>query len=31
MQTWVIYAALIGFNIVLGYIGVRGFRKRVLS
>src|SRR3954454_9587461 len=31
MQTWVIYVALIGFNIVLGYIGIRGFRKRVLS
>jgi len=31
MQTWVIYTALIGFNIVLGYIGVRGFRKRVLT
>jgi ABC-2 type transport system permease protein len=31
MQTWLIYVALIGFNIVLGYIGVRGFRKRVLT
>jgi hypothetical protein len=27
----VIYTALIGFNILLGYIGIRGFRKRVLS
>ncbi|HEY2803726.1 MAG TPA: ABC transporter permease, partial [Actinomycetota bacterium] len=31
MQTWVIYVALIGFNIVLGYVGIRGFRKRVLT
>jgi ABC-2 type transport system permease protein len=31
MQTWVIFVALIGFIIGLGYIGIRGFRKRVLS
>jgi len=31
MQTWVIYVALIAFNIVLGWIGIRGFRKRVLT
>jgi ABC-2 type transport system permease protein len=31
MQTWVIYIALIGFTLGLGWIGVRGFRQRVLS
>jgi ABC-2 type transport system permease protein len=31
METWVIYVALIGFTIGLGWIGVRGFRQRVLS
>jgi ABC-2 type transport system permease protein len=31
MQVWVIYVALIGFNVALGWIGVRGFRRRVLS
>jgi ABC-2 type transport system permease protein len=31
MQIWVIYVALIGFTLVLGWIGVEGFRKRVLS
>jgi ABC-2 type transport system permease protein len=31
MQIWVIYVALIGFTAGLGWIGVRGFRQRVLS
>jgi ABC-2 type transport system permease protein len=31
MQIWVIYVALIGFTLVLGWIGIEGFRKRVLS
>jgi ABC-2 type transport system permease protein len=31
MRDWVIYVALIAFNIGLGWIGVRGFRKRVLT
>jgi len=31
MQIWVIYVALIGFTCGLGWIGVRGFRQRVLS
>jgi len=31
MQIGVIYVALIGFTLVLGWIGVEGFRKRVLS
>jgi ABC-2 type transport system permease protein len=31
METWVIYVALIGFTIALSWIGVRGFRQRVLS
>jgi ABC-2 type transport system permease protein len=31
MQIWVIYVALIGFTLALGWIGVDGFRKRVLS
>jgi ABC-2 type transport system permease protein len=31
MQIWVIYVALIGFTLLLGWIGVDGFRKRVLS
>jgi ABC-2 type transport system permease protein len=31
MRVWVIYVALIGFTTVLGWIGVRGFRQRVLS
>jgi ABC-2 type transport system permease protein len=31
MQLWVIYVALIGFTLALGWIGVVGFRQRVLS
>jgi len=31
MPLWVIYVALIGFTAGLGWIGVRGFRQRVLS
>jgi len=31
MQIWVIYVALIGFTCGLGWVGVRGFRQRVLS
>jgi ABC-2 type transport system permease protein len=31
MPLWVIYVALIGFTLGLGWIGVRGFRQRVLS
>jgi ABC-2 type transport system permease protein len=31
MQLWVIYVALIGFTLALGWIGVAGFRQRVLS
>jgi ABC-2 type transport system permease protein len=31
MQTWVIYVALIGFTIGMGWIGIQGFRQRVLS
>jgi ABC-2 type transport system permease protein len=31
MQIWVIYLALIGFTCGLGWIGIRGFRQRVLS
>jgi ABC-2 type transport system permease protein len=31
MPLWVIYLALIGFTAGLGWIGVRGFRQRVLS
>jgi ABC-2 type transport system permease protein len=31
MPNWVIYVALIGFTLGLGWIGVRGFRQRVLS
>jgi ABC-2 type transport system permease protein len=31
MQLWVIYLALIGFTLVLGWVGVAGFRQRVLS
>ena len=31
MKIWVIYVALIGFTCGLGWIGVRGFRQRVLS
>ena len=31
MRLWVIYVALIGFTIGLGWIGIRGFRSRVLS
>ncbi|HJX08772.1 MAG TPA: ABC transporter permease [Actinomycetota bacterium] len=31
MQVWVIYLALIGFSILLAWIGIRGFRERVLT
>ncbi len=31
MQTWVIYLALIGFTLGLGWIGIQGFRQRVLT
>lgn len=31
MQVWVIYVALIGFSILLAWIGIRGFRERVLT
>jgi ABC-2 type transport system permease protein len=31
MQVWIIYVALIGFSILLGWIGIRGFRERVLT
>jgi ABC-2 type transport system permease protein len=31
MQTWIVYVALIGFTLGLGWVGVRGFRQRVLS
>ncbi|HJX08750.1 MAG TPA: ABC transporter permease [Actinomycetota bacterium] len=31
MQVWVIYLALIGFSILLAWIGIRGFRQRVLT
>jgi ABC-2 type transport system permease protein len=31
MQVWVIYVALIGFSIGLAWIGIRGFRERVLT
>jgi ABC-2 type transport system permease protein len=31
MPVWVIYLALIGFSIGLAWIGVRGFRQRVLT
>jgi ABC-2 type transport system permease protein len=31
MHTTAIYAALIGFTLVLGYLGVQGFRNRVLA
>ena len=31
MQVWVVYVALIGFSILLAWIGIRGFRQRVLT
>ena len=31
MQVWVIYVALIGFSALLAWIGIRGFRERVLT
>ena len=31
MQVWVVYVALIGFSILLAWIGIRGFRGRVLT
>jgi ABC-2 type transport system permease protein len=31
MPVWVIYLALIGFSIGLAWIGIRGFRQRVLT
>jgi ABC-2 type transport system permease protein len=31
MQIWVIYTALIGFTLGLGWIGIQGFRQRVLT
>jgi ABC-2 type transport system permease protein len=31
MQVWVIYVALIGFSTLLAWIGIRGFRERVLT
>lgn len=31
MSLWAVYPALIGFSLLLGVLGVKGFRKRVLS
>jgi ABC-2 type transport system permease protein len=31
MQVWVVYVALIGFSALLAWIGIRGFRGRVLT
>jgi ABC-2 type transport system permease protein len=31
MQVWVIYVALIGFSALLAWVGIRGFRERVLT
>jgi ABC-2 type transport system permease protein len=31
MQVWVVYVALIGFSTLLAWIGIRGFRGRVLT
>jgi hypothetical protein len=31
MRTWIIYVALIGFTLGMGWIGIQGFRQRVLS
>ena len=31
MSLWAVYPALIGFTLLLGFLGIRGFRRRVLS
>jgi ABC-2 type transport system permease protein len=31
MSLWAVYPAMIGFTLLLGFIGLRGFRKRVLT
>jgi ABC-2 type transport system permease protein len=31
MSLWAVYPALIGFTLLLGYLGIRGFKRRVLS
>jgi ABC-2 type transport system permease protein len=31
MSEWAVYAALVGFTVVVGWVGVKGFERRVLS
>jgi ABC-2 type transport system permease protein len=31
MSLWAVYPAMVGFTLLLGFIGLRGFRKRVLT
>jgi hypothetical protein len=31
MATWAVYLGLAGFTLGLSYIGIRGFRSRVLT
>jgi ABC-2 type transport system permease protein len=31
MSLWAIYGALIGFTVVFTYLGIAGFKRRVLS
>jgi len=31
MSLWAVYPALVGFTLLLGYLGIRGFKRRVLS
>jgi ABC-2 type transport system permease protein len=31
MSLWAVYPSMIGFTLLLGFIGLRGFRKRVLT
>ena len=31
MSLWAVYGALIGFSVLFTWLGVKGFRRRVLS
>jgi hypothetical protein len=31
MSLWAVYPALVGYTLLLGFLGIRGFKRRVLS